>query len=108
MTYPIEFRRKVLETQEKENLSIEQVALRFHVSKSSVARWITRLEPCEHRNKPAVKIDMERLAQDVARYPDAYQHERARRFGCSQRGIGLALKRLRKNRKKNLLLSERK
>ncbi|WPD24320.1 MAG: IS630 transposase-related protein [Candidatus Electrothrix scaldis] len=108
MTYSIDFRRKVLETQEKENLSIEQVALRFHVSKSSVARWIKRLEPCKNRNKPAVKINMKRLAQDVERYPDAFQYERAKRFGCSQRGIGQALKRLRKSRKKNVLVSERK
>jgi transposase len=59
-----------------------------------------RLEPCRFRNKPATKIDMEFLVRDVELYPDAYQHERAERFGCSQRGIGYALKRLKISRKK--------
>jgi hypothetical protein len=38
--------------------------------------------------------DMEKLKLDVKLYPDAYQYERAERFGVSQRGIALALKRL--------------
>ena len=37
---------------------------------------------------------MENLKIDVGLYPDAYQYERAERFGVSQRGIALALKRL--------------
>ena len=100
MTHSIDFRRKVLETKEREGLSFEKAAARFGVGKSSVQRWTEHLEPSRSRNKPATKIDMERLAQYVDLYPDAYQYERAGRFGCSQRGIGEALKHLEISRKK--------
>ena len=106
MTYSIDFRRKVLETKERENLSFETVAVRFNVGKSSVTRWTKCLEPCRNRNKPAIRIDMELLVQDVSLYPDAYRHERAGRLGCSQRGINDALKRLKISRKKNAFSSE--
>ena len=101
MTYSIDFRRKVLEIRERDGLSFEQVAARFGVSKSSVGRWTKRLEPCRNRNKPATKIDMDLLERDIELYPDSYQYERAERFGCSQRGIGEALNRLKISRKKN-------
>ena len=106
MTYSTDFRRKVLETKERDSLSFETAAVRFNVGKSSVTRWAKRLEPCRSRNKSAVKTDTELLAQDVALYPDAYQHERAERLGCSQRGISDALKRLKISRKKNFFSSE--
>ncbi|SDW80130.1 IS630 transposase-related protein [Nitrosomonas communis] len=73
MTYPISFRRKVLSVREKENLLIAQVAQRFCVGVASVMRWIKTPDPRTTRNKPATKIDMEMLAQDVKNYPDAYQ-----------------------------------
>lgn len=106
MTYSTDFRRKVLEIRKRDGLSSEETAVRFGVGKSGVSRWAKRLEPCRSRNKPAVKIDMELLAQDVALYPDAYQHERAGRLGCSRRGISDALKRLKISRKKNSSPSE--
>ena len=106
MTYSTDFRRKVLEIKEREGLSFEKAAARFGVGKSSVQRWTECLEPCRKRNKPATKIDMELLGQDVELYPDAYQYERAERLGCSQRGIGEALKRLSISRKKNSFTSE--
>ncbi len=99
MAYSVNFRRKVLASKERDNLSFEETALRFGISKSSLSRWSKRLEPCLTRNKPATKIDMVRLARDVEQYPDAYQHERAERFGCSQRGICEALKRLKISQK---------
>ena len=49
---------------------------------------------------------MELLGQDVGLYPDAYQYERAERLGCSRRGIGNALKRLKISRKKNFFAPE--
>ena len=48
------------------------------------------------------RIDMELLEQDAELYPDAYQYERAERFGCGRRGTGEALKRLKISRKKTL------
>jgi hypothetical protein len=65
-----------------------------------VSRWAKRLEPCRTRNKPATKIDPAQLIRDVEQHLDAYQHERAERFGCSQRGICEALNQLKLNRKK--------
>ena len=87
MAYSIDFRRKVLEIKERDGLSLEEAALRFSISESSVFRWLKRLEPYLTRNKTATKIDMEALAHDVEQEPDAFQHERAERFGCNQRGI---------------------
>jgi transposase len=106
MAYSIDFRRKVLEIKDRDRLSFEETALRFGISKSSVSRWAKRLEPCRTRNKPAAKIDMERLVRDVEEHPDACQQERAERFGCSQRGICDALKRLKISRKKNFFSPE--
>ena len=106
MAYSIDFRRKVLEIKDQDGLSFEETALRFGVSKSSVSRWAKRLEPCRTRNKPATKIDPDQLMRDVEQHPDAYQYERAERFGCSQRGICEALKRLKTSRKKNFFPSK--
>ncbi len=101
MTYSTDFRRKVLEIRERDDLSFEKAAARSGVGKSGVSRWAERPGPFRNRNKPAAKIDMELPGQDVGLYPDAYQYERAGRFGCSRRGIGEALKRLKISRKKN-------
>jgi hypothetical protein len=49
---------------------------------------------------------MELLVRDVETHPDAYQHERAERFGCSQRGMCEALKRLTISREKNFFPPE--
>ena len=38
---------------------------------------------------------MNALREDVILYPDAYQYERAERFGVSQKAIDYALRRLR-------------
>ena len=89
MTYSLDFRRKVLSVREKECLTIAQVAERFDVGIASVTRWLGKIEPCMRRNKPATKIDMLALMRDVDEYPDAYQYERASRFGVSEKGIGL-------------------
>lgn len=106
MTYSVDFRRKVLEIKDRDGLSIEEAAVRFGVGQASIFRWTKRLEPCRTRNKPSVKIDRDRLVRDVEKYPDAYQYERAERFGCSQRGISDALKRFGMSRKKNVSASE--
>ena len=106
MTYSIDFRRQTLLIKAKENLSFDEVAKRFGVSRASIVRWSKRIEAQRTRNKPATKIDKEALKQDVKDYPDAYQYERAQRLGVSQTGIGYALKRLGISRKKNRLSSK--
>ncbi|WP_407079470.1 contractile injection system tape measure protein [Candidatus Regiella insecticola] len=106
MTYPLKFRQHVLAIKEKEKLTYAKTASRFGVGMASLMRWNRRITPCTTHNKPATKIDMEALAQDVATYPDDYQYERAQRFGVSAQGIRHALKRLRVSRKKNTSASQ--
>jgi transposase len=102
MTYSLDFRKKVLAVKERENLSFEKVAQRFDIgSKNTVFRWSKKLEPCETRNKPATKIDMDALIRDVELYSDAYQYERAQRLGVSESCVQAALKRLDISYKKN-------
>ena len=52
------------------------------------------------RDKPASKLDMVQLAQDIELAPDAYQWERARRLGVAERTIGYGLQRLKVSYKK--------
>lgn len=106
MTYSLDFRKKVLEVKTEEKLSYEETANRFKIGKTTRVRWHKKLEPQTTRNKPATKIDMERLKQDIEDYPDAYQYERAQRFGVSQKGIFEALKRLGVTYKKNSKTSQ--
>ncbi len=53
MTYPLKFRQKVLETRERDGLTIAEVADRFCVGVASVVRWLKSPEPKPGRNKPA-------------------------------------------------------
>ena len=46
---------------------------------------------------------MEELKEDVKKYPDAYQYERAKRFGVYQNAIYCALKRIGVSYKKSLI-----
>jgi len=101
MTYSIDYRLKVLSVREKEDLTIAEVAERFCVGIATVVRWLKRVEPQRTRVKPATKIDRIALARDVREYPDAYQKERARRLGVSEKGIGHALRRMNITYKKN-------
>ena len=103
MTYPFQFRQKVLEMRASEGLTIAQVAARFGVGVASVVRWLKSPSPKETRNRKATKIDMAALERDVREHPDAFQYERAARFGVSQRGVGQALRRLGVTYKKNAL-----
>jgi transposase len=107
MTYTLDFRKKVLAVKEREHLSFEEVTRRFDIgSKNTVFRWSKQLEPCTTRNKPATKIDMDALACDVKRHPDAYQYERAQRLGVSESCVQAALKRLKISHKKNTKASK--
>ena len=93
MTYSTDFRRKVLEVKEEENLTIVEVAVWFKIAVASVVRWGKVLE-ANRKRKRSPQIDMEALKRDVELYPDAYHYERAVRFGITESGIRSALKRL--------------
>lgn len=101
MTYSIDFRKRILEIKKKRNLTFQTTSDLFGVSIRTLFNWSNRVEPKTKRNKPATKIDMEKLTEGVKQRPDDYQYERAERFGVSQWGIGSALKRLKITNKKN-------
>ncbi len=88
MSYSIDFRRHVLAVRERKGLSFSATAERVGVA--SIKRWAMRLEPLSYKRKSR-KIDLEKLAEDVRQFPDAYQYERAARFGVTQKAIWQAL-----------------
>lgn len=100
MTYPVEFRRHVLAVRMKERLTFEETARRFCVGIASLTRWSKELEPKAYPLR-MYKISLEALAADVERYRDAYQYERADRFGVTQNAIHQALKKLNVTYKKS-------
>ena len=101
MTYSLDFRKKALSIRSKEGLSFAQTAKRFGVSVNSLFLWSKTLEPKGTKNRPAIKIDREALINDIEKYPDAYNYERAKRLKVSTSGIYCALKRLGISYKKN-------
>mgnify|MGYP001179295801 FL=1 len=101
MTYSLDFRKKVLLIRSKEGLSFAQAAKRFGVSVNSLFLWSKNLEPKRTKNRPTIKIGTEALIEDIKKYPDAYNYERAQRLNVSTAGIYCALKRLRISYKKN-------
>ena len=100
MTYSLDFRQKVIDVRAREQLSIDAAAKRFDVGKATLTRWLRQLEPKATRERSCPKIPTDALLADVQRYPDAYQHERAERFGVSATGIAKALARNGLTRKK--------
>lgn len=105
MAYSLDFRRQVFKVKQKEKLTFQELSDRFDIPIRTLFRWQSRIEPKTQRNKPATKVDMESLAQDVKDHPDLYQYERAKKFGVSQSTIFYALKRLQISNKKNVVPS---
>lgn len=101
MTYPINFRKKVLNIKAKEKISFAEVANRFGLSRTTVFKWSKKLSPQKNRNRKPTKIDMELLKKDIEQYPDSYCYERAKRLGASATGIRDAQYRLGVTYKKN-------
>ena len=77
MTYSLDFRKTVGKVTELDQISFEEVSERFSVGKARVFRWSKPLEAQPTRDKPTTTIDMEKLTNEVEKYPDAYQYERA-------------------------------
>ena len=101
MTYSRDFRKKVLSIRAKEGLTFVQTAKRFGVSVNSILLWSKRLEPKRTKSRPMLKIDKDALIEDIKKYPDAFNSERASRFNVSASGICWAMKRLGVTYKKN-------
>ena len=100
MSYSEHFRRKILAKLE-EGYSIRAVAAQFEINKNTIVEWKKRIEIKKTRVRKPSKINDDALREDVEKYPDAYQYERAQRLGVSQKGIFEALKRLGVTFKKN-------
>ena len=101
MAYSLDFRTQVFKIKKQEDLTFQETSVRFGITIRTLFRWNNHIEPKGKRDKPATKIDMKKLAKDVKKHPDAYQYERADRFGISQSAIYYALKRLGVSVKKN-------
>jgi transposase len=84
MTYLLNSRKKALEIQEQEGLTQSEAILRFGFSVANITRWNKQIEPKLTRDKPATKLNMDALAQDVKDYLDGYQYKRAARLGVRQ------------------------
>ena len=100
MTYSIDFRQHVLAYKDKHNLTFEKTSEHFAISLRTLFRWHDNITPCTTRQKPATKLDMDILKQDVEAHPDDYQWERAKRLNVGQPAIHYALKRLKISYKK--------
>ena len=100
MAYSLDYRRLILSKLES-GASYRALARDYNLSKTTIQKWKKDINRKLRLSKP-LKIDNDKLREDVAMYPDDYQHERAVRFNCSQRAIGIALKRIGITQKKDL------
>ena len=91
--YSVKFRREALKALEKKGNTIKKVAHMFGVGTDTISRWKRRVIP-KRVCGTHTKIDLEELKEDVKKYPDAYQYERAKRFGVYQNAIYCALKKI--------------
>ena len=73
---------------------------RFDVGVASVVRWLHTLEPKTHIRRRRC-IDLDALRKDVEEHSDAYQYERAQRFGVAQSSMHRALRQLNMTYKKS-------
>lgn len=98
MAYSQDYRQMVLDKLSS-GQTVRSIANELNISTQTVQRWKSNSARKQRLFKP-YKIDNNALRRDVEMYPDDYQHERAIRFNCSQRAIGMALKRLAITQKK--------
>ena len=99
MAYSTDYRQMILDKHEA-GRSIRSLAQEFNISTRTLQNWKKQPERKVVKTRKG-KIDMALLKQDVEKYPDSYQRERAVRFNCTQRAIGIALKRLKITQKKD-------
>jgi transposase len=101
MSYSIDFRRHVMAQRQRYGLSFSATAASFRVGIATLKRWSKHIEPRSYKRKSR-KIDLARLREDIGDYPDAYQYERAARFGVTPKAIWKALRELAVTYKKNV------
>jgi DNA-binding XRE family transcriptional regulator len=97
--YNLLFIKKVL--QKRKHYSIRKLAEKYDLSPQTIQKWEKGILPIGKRNKPNIKLNLDVLIEDVKKYPDAYQYERAKRLGVSETCIFHNLKKLGISYKKN-------
>jgi transposase len=105
MSYSTKFREEVMKFIDEGN-SIKRTSAQFSIGETTIKEWKklrNKTGSLEKRplNRTFKKIDPEKLIAYLEEYPDAYQHEIAKAFGCVQNAVFEALKRLGITRKKN-------
>ena len=103
MSYDPTFRKRAVKY--RESHSRQETCEAFRISGRAIDAWLKKyLETGSLKDKPLErkhrKIDPELLHKDVRDNPDAFNWERAQRFGCTAEAIRKALKRLGVTRKK--------
>ncbi len=104
MSYPVKYRERVIEYRQ-DGHTLEETSRIFKIAISTIRKWENQIKETGNLT-PKVpkrsfkKIDPSKLEAYVAQYPDAYQKEIAREFGCAPSAIQKALKRLKITRKK--------
>ena len=106
--YGISTIKKILSIKNRDKLSIRKTAQRFGLSTSTVHKWDKGIISQGKRICKARKLDMQELKEDVMKYPNLYQYERADKFKVSQNCIHKALKRLKISYKKSYQISRSK
>ena len=99
MAYSEDYRHMILSKLE-EGDSFRELAAEYQLSPATIQRWKKNSKRKQRVFLP-LKIDNQKLIEDVATYPDSYHHERAIRLSYSPRGIGMALKSLGISQKKD-------
>jgi len=97
--YGLHFINKVLK--QRKFLSIQKLAEKYSISTRTIQNWLQGKLPTGKRNKPNSKLNKDLLLDDIKKYPDAYQYERAERLGVSEACVWSNLKKLGITYKKN-------
>lgn len=84
MTYPFKLRQKIIEIKSKNKISFIKIAEQFNISKSTIFSWTIDIILKPTKNKPHPKINMTKLKEDIGKYPDVYQYERAKTNSMSR------------------------
>jgi len=104
MAYDEKYRKRTIEYIE-EGHTYKETCLTFKLSSSTLYKWLKQYRKDGSYSKRKAKahptkIDPAKLAAYFKAYPDAYQTEMAKEFGCTPAAVCIALKRLGYSRKK--------
>lgn len=104
MSYDEKYRKRTIEYR-MEGHTIKETSQVFKVGTTTINSWIKKYKETGNlRDAPVIrrfkKIDPAKLKAYVTAHPDAYQHEIAKEFNCSQKAIWQALRKHNITRKK--------